>query len=264
MSTRVSGQRLAVLRAQLTDRDWAVVAMLAAVKLANGTQLRRATVDDDSPAAERAARRQLARLVEWRVVERLDRRQGGLGRGSDSWTYALGPAGLRLSSNGDRPRRPSLPSQAMWQHALLGTEIYARLIEATHRSDRRVELWQGEPGNWRYYAGQFGEQLLLKPDAFVIVGGPDYEDIAFVEFDTGSQSRAVIRAKLKAYSRYAASGQEQGAQDGVFPLVVFVTTTSEREAMLRELMTYLPAEDSRLFAIGQLADASRMIMGGAS
>ena len=30
----------------------------------------------------------------------------------------------------------------------------------------------------------------------MIVAGPDYEDVAFVEFDTGSQSRAVIRAKL--------------------------------------------------------------------
>jgi len=264
MSARVSGQRLAVLRGQLTDRDWAVVAMLVAVKLANGTQLRRATLDDQSPAAERAARRQLARLVEWRVVERLERRQGGLGRGSDSWTYALGPTGLRLSGNGERTRRPWLPSQQMWQHTLMGTEIYTRLIEAAHGSDRKLELWQGEPDNWRHYSGQFGEQLLLKPDAFVIVGGLHYEDIAFVEFDTGSQSRAVIRAKLKAYSRYAASGQEQGAHDGVFPLVVFVTTTTEREAMVRELLTYVPAEESRMFAVGQLADASRMIMGGAS
>jgi Replication-relaxation len=217
MSGRVSGQRLALLRGDLTERDWSVMAMLVAVKLANGTQLRRATMGDDSPAAERAARRQLARLVEWRVVERLERRQGGLGRGSDAWTYALGPVGLRLSGHGDRARRPSLPSQPMWQHALLGAEIHTRLIEATRGSDRQLELWQSEPDCWREYPGPYGEQLRVKPDAFVVVAGPDYEDIAFVEFDTGSQSRAVIRAKLDAYRRYAASGQEQGVQDGVFP-----------------------------------------------
>jgi hypothetical protein len=261
---RVSWQRLAVLRGQLSERDWAVMAMLATIKLANGTQLRRATMTDDSPAAERAARRQLARLAEWRVVERLERRQGGLGRGSDAWTYALGPTAQRLSGNGERARRPSLPSQPMWQHALLGAEIYTRLVEATRGVDREVALWQGEPDCWRDYPGPYGEQVRLKPDAFVIVGGPDYEDMAFVEFDTGSQSRTVMRAKIEAYRRYRASGQEQGAHDGVFPLVVIVTTSPERQTMLLNLLTLVPTEDWRLFAVGQLEDAPRLLMGGAS
>jgi Replication-relaxation len=264
MSGRVSWQRLAQIRTQLTERDWAVMAVLAAVKLANGTQLRQATSGDNSPAGERAARRQLARLVEWRVVERLERRQGGLGRGSDAWTYALGPTGLRLHGDGSRARRPTLPSEPMWRHALLGAEIYTRLVEATRGSDQELELWQGEPDCSRDYPGPYGEQVRLKPDAFVIVSGPDYEDMAFVEFDTGSQSRAVMRSKIEAaYRRYRASGQEQGVQDGVFPLVVFVTTP-ERQAMLLNLLTYLPTEDWQLFAVGQLADAARLVMGGAS
>ena len=36
MSGRVSWQRLALIRGQLTERDWAVMAMLTCVKLANG------------------------------------------------------------------------------------------------------------------------------------------------------------------------------------------------------------------------------------
>jgi hypothetical protein len=261
MSERVSRQRLAVVRSELTERDWAVMAMLAAVKLANGNQLRRATLGDDSPGGQRAARRQLARLTEWRVVARLDRRQGGLGRGSDAWTYALGPTGLRLSGDGGRARQPSPP---MWAHALLGAEIYARLMEETRSSDRQVAVWQGEPNCWRDYPGPYGESMRVKPDAFVIVSGPDYEDVAFVEFDTGSQSRTVIRDKLDAYRRYAASGQEQGAQDGVFPRVVFFTATPERQAMLLDLLTFLPTEAWRLFAVGQAADAARLLTGGAS
>ena len=137
-------------------------------------------------------------------------------------------------------------------------------MEATRRLDRELALWQGEPDCWRHYPGPYGEQVRLKPDAFVIVSGLDYEDMAFVEFDTGSQSRTVMRGKLDAYRRYAATGQEQGVQDGVFPLVVFVTTTPERQAMLLDLLTYLPTEDWRLFAVGQLADAARLLMGGAS
>src|SRR4029453_105682 len=118
MSGRVSWQRLALIRGQLTDRDWAVLTMLTCVKLANGNQLRRAASGDNSPAGPRAARRQLARLVEWRVAERLERRQGGLGRGSEAWTYALGPTGLRLSGDGSRARRPGRPSRPVGQHAL--------------------------------------------------------------------------------------------------------------------------------------------------
>jgi hypothetical protein len=264
MSGRVSWQRLALIRGQLAERDWAVMAMLTCVKLANGNQIRRATSGDNSPAGQRAARRQLTRLVEWRVVERLERRQGGLGRGSEAWTYALGPTGLRLSGDGRRARRPALPSQPMWAHALMGSEVYVRLVEATRDSDRELMLWQGEPDCWRNYPGAYGEQVRLKPDAFVTVSGADFEDVTFVEFDTGSQSRAVMRAKIEAYRRYRASGQEQGVQDGVFPLVVIVTSSQERQAILLDLLTYLPTEDWQLFKVGQVADAARLLTGGAS
>jgi hypothetical protein len=97
----------------------------------------------------------------------------------------------------------------------------------------------------------------------VVVSGSDYEDMAFVEFDTGSQSRSVIRDKRDAYCRYAASGQEQGVHDGVFPLVVFVTTRQERGDPLEELLTYIPTEERRLFTLGQLADAPHLLTGGA-
>jgi hypothetical protein len=152
----------------------------------------------------------------------------------------------------------------MWRHALLGAEIYTRLAEATRGTERELALWQGEPDCWRDYPGPYGEQVRLKPDAFVIASGPDYEDMAFVEFDTGSQSRTVMRDKMEAYRRYRGSGQEQGVHDSVFPRVVIVTTSPERQAMLRDLLTLVPTEDWNLSAIGQLADASRLLMGGAS
>jgi Replication-relaxation len=217
--------------------------------------------DSHSPTAFQVA--ELARLVE-RVVERLERRQGELGRGSDSWTYALGPTGQRLSGDGSHARRPALPSQPTWQHAMLGAEIYARLAEATRATDREVALWQGEPDCWRNYPGPYGGHARLKPDAFVIVSGPDYEDMAFVEFDTGTQSRTVMRSKIEAYRRYRASGQEQGVHDGVFPLMVIITTSLVRQDMLLNLLTFVPTEDRRLFAVGQLADAPRLLMGVAS
>jgi Replication-relaxation len=264
MSSRMTSERVAMVETELTERDRALVAMLAAVKLANGNQLRRATHCDNSPAAQRAARRQLARLVRWRVVARLERRQGGLGRGSEAWTYALDATGLRLIGDGARARRPHLPGRAMWAHALVGAEVYTQLAEATRGTERSVEVWEGEPSCWRSYAGGYAERLLLKPDAFVVVSGPGYEDAAFVEADAGSQSRTVIRAKLASYRSYAATGQEQAAHDGVFPLTVFVTTTAERQAVLTELVDELPTDARRFFVVGQVADAARLLTGGGS
>jgi hypothetical protein len=46
--------------------------------------------------------------------------------------------------------------------------------------------------------------------------------------------------KIEACRRYRASGQEQGVGTGVFPLVVPVTTTSERQAMLLNLLSHVP------------------------
>ncbi len=256
---RISAERLGFLTGELTAGDHAVITMLATTKLATGNQLRRVTTGDDSLAGQRAARRQLARLVHWRVVARLERRQGGLGRGSDSWTYALDVAGQRLIAE-TGARRPRLPGRPMWAHTLAGTEIFTRLATTT-RATNRTLIWQGEPACWRTFGGGFGETFKLKPDAFVTVTNPDYEDVAFLEIDTGSQSRTVIRSKLNAYRRYAATGIEQRT-GGVFPLVVFITTTPARHAVLVDLLGELPPESWRLFAVGQPADAVRLLTGG--
>lgn len=261
---RTSQERLCRLERELTERDWAMITMLSRTKLATGRQLHRATFDDASPAAERAARRELARLVRWRVIARLERRQGGLGRGSDSWTYALDVAGQRLVNGDGRARHPHLPRPAMWRHALLGAEVYARLAERLQESDQTLVTWQGEPACWRDHTGSYGERLRVKSDAFVVVTGPTYEDATFVEIDTGSQSSSVIKQKLHAYQRYAASGQEQQGRSGVFPLTLFVTTTPERHAQLVDVIGNLPAEQWRLFRVSLMDDAVDILTGGGS
>jgi hypothetical protein len=85
-------------------------------------------------------------------------------------------AGWRLLDQRGTARRPHLPGQPMWQHALLGAEAYAHLAESLRGTERRVRIWQGEPECWRDYSGPLGERLQLKPDAFVVVTGGGYED----------------------------------------------------------------------------------------
>jgi hypothetical protein len=191
---------------------------------------------------------------------RLERRVGGLGRGSDSWTYSLGVAGQRLSAEtSGRARRPHLPGQTMWLHALTVTETYTRLIEALPGSGVTLTEWQGEPASWRRF--QYSGVSTLKPDAAVTLAGPGYADLYFLEIDTGSQSANVIRQKLESYRRYAATGLEQRAQGGVFPRVVFLTTKARRLERLNQLVEERPADQARLFAVGIVADAGSLLIG---
>jgi hypothetical protein len=256
---RVSRVRLERLSTELTGRDWAIVEMLGRVHLATGSQIGRVHWPDASPAAERAARRTLKRLTDWRVLARLERRMGGLGRGSVSWTYALDVAGQRLAGRLDGARRPHLPRPSMWAHAVTVSEVYTRLSEALRQSPAFLGAWQGEPQSWRRYAGQYGEPQIIKPDAAVRIDGQDYADLFFLEIDTGSQSRTVVARKLAAYRAYAATGAEQAAE-GVFPKVMLLTTTAERHAVLVDVLGGQPPESWPLFAAGTVDDTGRLLL----
>ncbi len=265
MSTRrISHERLQTIASELTARDRAIVETVARLHLVTGSQLVRLHWPDASDADLRAARRTLVRLTRWRVLARLERRLGGLGRGSTSWTYALDTAGQRLLADerGTAARRPHLPRPAQWQHALTVSEVYTLLAEATHGTAATIARWDGEPSSWRRYTGPFGEPLLLKPDAFVELDHPNFSDLFFLEIDTGSQSRPVIRSKLDAYRRYAASGIEQAAQGGVFPRVYFLTTSEQRHDVLVDLLGELDPELWPLFGAGLVPDAARLLIAG--
>jgi hypothetical protein len=263
MSTRrISHERLQRIARELSERDRAIVEKVARLHLVTGSQLVRVHWPNATDADLRAARRTLVRLTQWRVLARLERRMGGLGRGSTSWTYALDTAGQRLLAReaGVTARRPHLPRPAQWQHALTVSEVYTLLAEATHGTVATIARWDGEPCSWRRYTGPFGEPLLVKPDAFVELDHPSFSDLFFLEIDTGSQSRPVIRAKLDAYRRYAASGVEQGAQGGVFPRVVFLTTSEQRHDVLVDLLSELDPELWPLFGAGLVTDAARLLL----
>jgi hypothetical protein len=264
MSTtrRISYERIQRLEAELLPRDWAILGMVERLHLVTGAQLVRVHWPEATDADLRAARRTLQRLTHWRLLARLERRMGGLGRGSTSWTYGLDVAGQRLLARRHaRPRRPHLPRPAMWQHVLGVAEVYTRVMEATRGTDRRVLQWQGEPASWRRFTGSLGEALLVKPDAYVELDGPTYIDSLFLEIDMGTQSPAVIRRKLEGYRRYAATGVEQ-AEHGVFPRVVFLTADAGRQAQLVDLLAAQDPGDWRLFGVGLIHETRRLLVEG--
>jgi len=261
---RISSERLERLAAELSDRDRQVVELLATLHLASGRQLLRVLWPEASESAARAARRELARLTRQRVVARLERRVGGLGRGSDAYTYALDVGGQRLLGSSGA-RRPRLPRPAMWDHVLAGAEAYTCLHEGLRGSSVRLVTWQGDPACWRRYPGLYAQPQVVKPDAYVQLAGDGYPagdgylDSVFLEIDTGSQSSSVIRTKCEAYRLLRASGTVQMSEDGVFPRVVFLCLSTARQQFLVDVLSRLDPDIWQLFAVGQVKDVVRVL-----
>jgi hypothetical protein len=98
-SSRVSNLQLTHLSSRLSRLDITILHLISEVRIATGNQLRRRFWPDGEATKEsraRMARRTLRRLTDWRLLEVLPRRTGGVRAGSDGFTFYLGSAGRRL------------------------------------------------------------------------------------------------------------------------------------------------------------------------
>lgn len=257
--SRVTTAAVDRLRAELGQRDLAIVASLHVVRVATGSQLERLHFASVSPASRgRVCRRVLSRLVAQRVLARLGRRIGGARAGSAGFVYALDVAGQRLVASGGG-RRPWTPSAAFLAHSLDVTELYVRLREAAGSGALELLAFDAEPACWRSFTTAQGAGV-LKPDAYVRVGLGEFEDHYFVEVDRGTVGAAAIGRKLALYRAYYASGREQQAR-GVFPRVLWLAPDEARRAWLVDVAGRQPSESWRLFQIVRFDQALRVFTG---
>jgi hypothetical protein len=119
-SFRISRSQLDLIATRLTDDDQAVLAFLAQVRLATGQQLARRLwqVAGPSDPRGRAARRSLAGLERYHLIQRLPRRVGGVRGGSASIVYGLGPAGRRLLNLGSAAGLTGLAAKSGYEQAV--------------------------------------------------------------------------------------------------------------------------------------------------
>jgi protein involved in plasmid replication-relaxation len=235
----------------LTEQDQAVILFLAQVRLATGTQIARRLWSSSAPTDRRAgrARRALRRLEEWRVIDRLPRRVGGVRAGSSSIVYCLGPTGRRLlAQTGFEARRLGTPGDRFVRHTLAITELIVRLHRADLRGDLDLIELQTEPGCWRPFLGLMGARLTLKPDLFVRVGSGAFEDRYWLEIDRATEAKSTIASKAKLYVAYYRSGEEQG-RHGVYPRVIWAVPDRRRADQVTEALGRLPRAAQRLFVI---------------
>lgn len=100
------------------------------------------------------------------------------------------------------------------------------------RGDTEVLRIETEPACWRTFTGREGAPETLKPDLFAITASGEFEDLAFIEIDRGTESLAVLLQKCRVYQRYFNSGREQ-AESGLFPKVIWLIADQDRRERLR-------------------------------
>lgn len=266
-SSRISAVHLEQIAGVLSANDQAVIDFLADVRLATGHQVARRLWAATAPADPnaRAARRALARLERWRVIQRQGRRLGGVRGGSTSIVYGLGPTGQRLlTARGFEARRGRELGERYIAHTVAASEIVVRLAEADRRGDLELVGLETEPRCWRGFVGPYGAREVLKPDLRVTVGaGHVHLDSWWLEVDLATESAAAIVRKAKRYVAYMHAGIEQ--RDGAFPRIVFAVPDQRRERQIQGALGRLSGAPKRLFevwpfeeTVGRLASEAKV------
>lgn len=250
------------LRSRLSDRDLAVLHSLAGLKFATTKHLERLHFQDTGLSAQWAARgtrQALARLHDLSLIERLERRIGGMRAGSASYVYKLTPAGARLIGTANR-RRSREPSLAHLAHVLEVAELVVRLHERSRTGDVELVAVETEPECWRSFVGHHGARALLKPDLRVTLGVGAHELHWFVEQDRGSEHRPALTRKITTYVAAWREGGEQ-VRAGVFPRVLWVVPDDQRAEVITEVCDSTSGVPEGMFAVTTNDQAVEVLTG---
>lgn len=250
-SPYITPDRLYSISQQLSHQDWTILSFVSTVRLASGTQLTRAFwhTSDPSSSPARTARRRLARLRHWRVLDALPRRVGGAKAGSSGMIYTVGAAGVKLlERRGEHAKRLEEPGALYLAHVLDCTETLVRLHEANRARELDLIQAQSEPECWRPFLGPGLSRIVLKPDLFVRIGVGDQEDRWMIEVDRATASRGALRAKCARYIAHYRTGTEQ-RDHGTYPRVLWLVPDARRTEQLQTVIDHQPDEAIRLFTV---------------
>lgn len=267
-ATYVSNQSLLEIDQRLSERDRDITQLVAQLSLLSGLHIRRLCFEKNENGRNQGqpTRRALLRLTKLRVLARLERRIGGVKRGSDGFVYRLGSVGQRLWRTwSDKPEvrgraRPE-PGARFVLHRLAVSELFVRLVEAARGEPYgglEVLEFQAEPDCWRSFIGSSQARTILKPDAFVRLGVGEEELWWFVEVDRGTVSQSTRSAQAAAYRAYWRSG----AAPDVMPRVLWLGTSQVVAERVRVAIR-LDSEPAGLFVVASFDDAVAVAADGA-
>lgn len=258
---RVGSRQLSEIRASLTAVDWDVLQSLAKFHYLTTRQIQRLHFNQPArsiAAASRASRRRLQQLYEQRVVDRLDRRIGGVRAGSASYVLTVSPIGARLLESSTR-RRAREPSLLHLDHVLAVAELAVQLHEAHTAGATIVRRLEPEPACWRPFIARHGARGLLKPDLRVTVADDGRELHWFIEVDRGTEHAPVLRRKMRTYIEAWQAGVDQ--LDGVFPQVLWVVPDEGRGDAIESALRSLRGLPNNMAVIATTTSAVEVITG---
>jgi len=256
----------AELQEELSGRDIAITGQIADLRLMSGRQITAVHFPvgehDNAAAATRACNRVLKRLVRDRLLVRLERRVGGIRKGSGSFVYALGPVGHRVLDLGGKRPRLGEPGPAFVQHTLAVSQLVVDCTLAVR--DKRFDLavCQAEPRCWRHFTDVRGATT-LRPDLFMAFGVGDYEYRFFIEVDRGTEHLPTVIRKCHLYQSYYVSGREQ-AVHGVSPRTCWIVPYQLRAERLRQAIARDRHLKDMLFVVTTTEQALMTLSGGGS
>jgi hypothetical protein len=265
---RLNAKQVARLQQSLSPRDKAILTSLEQHRFLTTDHVQRLHFQNHatSTAAGRVCRRVLERLARHGVIEHLERRIGGVRAGSASYVWRVGLIGDRLLRQADRdqPRaRRKEPSVRNLDHGLAIVDAHLALVELARTSQLEITQTTTEPGCWRSYLGAAGERRTLKPDLYAVTAADDFEDHWFIEVDRATESLPTVLGKCSQYESYRRSGREQH-NHGVFPLVVWITTTDQHADQLRDAISSSRSLDGDHFRVCTLDGFAALVRGGAA
>lgn len=198
---------------------------------------------------ERPVYRALNRLVERKVLSRIERRMiGGTGAGSGQYVYQLGPVGWRFLGREGRYN----PSRAVNHHTMALVDAYMALREYENRGRIRIDGIEVDQEGWR----QVG-RYKVTPDLFVEIAdlGKQRNLSFWIEIDMGNQTRPTITDKLARYV-----GALNTAESFV-PYVLFIAQDGRRAAELRWMIEKFPDNVPELFMVSTASEFAGLIFG---
>jgi len=250
---RITTKKLGEYRRTLNQREKEVLHSIQKCRFLKTDQVGRLHFGGSpTPTARlRAATRALAKMQVLGLVQPLQRRIGGVRKGSTSYVWTLKTAGVDLLRLGEetpaikpRPRKRIYePTYIFLKHTLAIAELYTRLRTSTNLL--KIEF---EPDCWRTYSKSFGVATTLKPDLYAITTADSYADHWFFEVDLATEAPCRIMQKCESYGRYYLTGQEQ-KHKGVFPKVVWVVPDEKRRQALKRHIRENVSEYGDLFAV---------------
>jgi hypothetical protein len=256
---RTSARSIAQLRRQIDARQRVIVEQVAELRLMSGRQIEalhfQADAGVSAASAARQCRRTLSRLVEQRLLHRLDRRVGGIRAGSASFVYGLGPVGHRLLELDVARPRPHEPGSLFVDHQLAVAQLFVDVSLAASAGQLELLEVQGEPACWRSLPSH--GRTVLRPDIYLALARDELEYRWFVELDRGTVHLPAVLRKARLYETYYRCGVEQAAHD-VFPRVLWVVPGPKRAEQLRALLAPLPIGLMLVCTVDQALD----VLGG--